>query len=113
MRRIESAIQSAVIHWVKTTYPAIMIAATANEKNYKETRQIGCVGIPDLLLFDESGRVLFLELKKKRGKLLPSQIDWNEAFDKNHPANFSREVAFGYQEAITAIQDWIGLSNSL
>ena len=111
MNRIEAAISSALIHWVKETYPEIIITATANEKSYKETRQIGSLGIPDLILFDlRDGRVLFLELKKKKGKLLPSQITWNAKFDTCHPPNFSRAVAYGFLEAKRIIKDVIGVS---
>ncbi len=105
--KVESAIQSAFIHWVKEAYSQIIITSTANEKNYKETRQIGCLGITDLLLFERQGYVLFLELKKKKGKLLPSQIAWNEKFDANHPPNFSRAVAYGFEEAKRITIEWI------
>lgn len=108
MNRVESVIQSALIHWVKETYPEIIITATANEKNYKETRQIGCLGITDLLLFTRCGRVLWLELKKKTGKLQPSQIDFNAMFDTHFTApNYTRAVAYGYEEARIIIIEWM------
>lgn len=108
MNRIENAIQSALILWVKETYPHLIITATANEKNYKETKQIGSPGITDLLLFDMIyGCVLFLELKKKKGKLLPSQIEWNKKFDASLPINFSRAVAYGFLEGKRIITEWI------
>ena len=112
MNRVESAIQSATITWVKDTYPHLIITATANEKNYKETRQIGSIGIVDLILFDmRDGRALFLELKKKKkGKLLPSQIAWNIRFDASHPPNFSRAVAYGFSEAKQIIADFNSIS---
>lgn len=59
MNRVENSIQGAVILWVKDTYPEVIITATANEKNYKETKQIGSKGIPDLLLFHPDGYVFF------------------------------------------------------
>ena len=86
-----------------------MITATANEKNYKETRQIGSLGITDLLLFHPKGDVLFLELKKIKGTLLQSQKDWNANFDARFAPtkNYTRAVAYGYNEALKIISDWI------
>lgn len=106
MNRIEDAIQSAVIDWVHKTYPHVMITTTGNEKFYKGI--IACIGITDLILFDwQTGRVLFLELKKKKGKLLPSQITWNQIFDASNVPAWSRAVAYGYEEALKAISNFI------
>lgn len=107
MNRIESAIQAALILWVKETYPTVIITATANERSYKETKQIGCLGITDLLLFHSDGGALFLELKQKKGKLQPSQMDFNRMFDAWHPDNFSRDVAYGYIHAQEIIIKWL------
>ena len=108
MKRIESAIQAAVIRWVKETYPEVIITATANERSYKETSQIGSLGITDLILFHPVQGVLFLELKTTKGKLQPSQIEWNITFDSinfNYPCK--RDVAYGYNEAINIISAWM------
>ena len=113
MKRIESVIQAAVIRWVKDNHPIVIITTTANERSYKETRQIGSIGIPDLILFDRKGRALFLELKKLKGKLSPVQIEWNTMFDGNFTAkNYTRDVAYGYNSAIEIINRWAALSSS-
>lgn len=106
MVAVERAIQAAVIDYVHTNYPAVIITATANERSYKETRQIGSIGITDLILFHPSGAVLFLELKTTKGKLLPSQKEWNAAYDA---AGFphTRAVAYGFSEAQKIISDWV------
>jgi hypothetical protein len=109
MNRIESVIQASYILWAKETYSFLIITATANEKNYKETRQIGCLGITDILLFHPKGFVLFLELKKKKGKLLDSQIEFNTDFDKRFSPCpvYSRAVAYGFLEAKRLTIEWM------
>lgn len=105
MNRIEDAIQTALIDWIQKNYPYIIVTTTGNEKFYKGI--IASLGIPDLILFDmRNGRVLFLELKKKKGKLLPSQIEWNANFDAHHPPSFFRAVAYGFSEAKRIIKEW-------
>ncbi len=105
--KVESAIQKAVIRWVKDNYPDVIITATANERSYRETDQIGSLGIPDLILFTLDERVLFLELKRKSGSLLPSQAAWNEAFDLRRSTQFRRAVAYGFAEARAAISSFL------
>lgn len=69
------------------------------------------VGCPDLILRQKRKNIthlFFLELKKKDGKLMQSQIDWNKDFDENYAAdNCTRDVAYGYDEAIEKINAWI------
>lgn len=108
MKNIEKAIQAAIIRWVIETYPDIIITATANERSYRETEQIGSLGIPDLILIHPRNGVFLLELKRKKGKLLASQIEWNAAFDLitfDYPC--SRAVAYGYTQAQGVIMDWL------
>jgi hypothetical protein len=48
-----------------------------------------------------------LELKKKKGKLLPSQKEFNDIFDEKYKTvNFQRAVAYGFTEAKTIIGEW-------
>lgn len=109
MIRVESAIQSALIKWIKDNHPHLMVTATQNEKSYQETRQIGSIGITDLLLFKRMDilYVLFLELKKIKGTLKQSQKTWNIEFDTNYSAkNAMRAVAYGFLEAKDIITQW-------
>lgn len=106
VNRIESAIQKAVINYVHTEYPKVLITTTANERSYKETAQIGSIGIPDLILFALDGSVLFLELKKRTGKLSPSQKDW---FAANNNLPHTKEVAYGFAQAREIINNWVTL----
>ena len=113
-RNIEAAIQAALIHWVKETYPLVMITATQNENSYKDTKQIGSLGITDLILFDVRDATLhcfFLELKKLKGKLLPSQKTWNTTYDERYGSctNTQRAVAYGFLEAKGLIANWMSL----
>lgn len=87
------------------------IASNGNE-NSRQFVDMGMdVGDTDLRLSYRGSNniytMLYLELKKKKGKLLPSQIEWNEDFDRNYvSSNCQRAVAYGYEEAQRIIADW-------
>ena len=109
-RGVESAIQRAVVDWVKNNYPMVMVQATLNE-NSRDAMALGCTkGITDLLLFYTPSEgpmcVIFLELKTKKGRLLPSQTEWVRDWyggrlkaDNTHYA-----LAYGFSEAKEAIK---------
>lgn len=115
MLKIEAAIQSSLIHWIHARYPEVMVTATQNENSYREREQIGSIGITDLILFkrinelsgEKTLHTLFLELKKTKGKLQPSQIDWNKVYDLQFiSSNSRRAVAYGYIHAKEIISEW-------
>lgn len=107
MKNVEKAIQAAAIHWIRKEIPNIIITTTANERSYKETNQIGSIGIPDLILFKKGICVLFLELKRKNGTLSDSQKTWNADFDLHYASdNCKRAVAYGFDEAKEIIRAW-------
>lgn len=112
MKRVEAAIQKAVIRYVNTEMEGVMITATANELSYTNIDQIGSIGIPDLLLFtrdDDTMRLLFLELKSKKGKLRPTQKEWATKYWLDYAAdNTSYGVAYGFLDAIAQITTWKG-----
>ena len=63
---IEAAISNAVLDWVNTNYPEVIITTTQNESNFGNRKQVGSLGITDLILFTRKDTVLcvlFLELK--------------------------------------------------
>lgn len=107
--RIEASIQRAVVAYTRDKHPDVMIQATLNE-NSRHAMDMGCSpGITDLILFivrHKTLYVLFLELKKKKGKLSSSQITWAD----NRPLadNCSYAVGYGYHEAISIIDGWVG-----
>jgi glutaredoxin-related protein len=102
MKCIENAIQAAVIEWVHIQYPCVLITTTNNEGHYKNTRQIGSLGIPDLILFHKH-YVLFLEIKTIKGKLRQTQKDWFAKFSLPHSA----VVAYGFDQAKEKIISWM------
>lgn len=114
MKKVERAIQNALLHWLKTDHPEVMATATDNENNYKDTSAIGCKGITDLLLFRKRNNLLdifFLELKTKQkgSRLNDNQIAWNIDFDENYAAeNAHRDVAIGFADAKEKILNWLG-----
>jgi hypothetical protein len=111
MKHTENAIQGALIHWIKDTYPSVLLLAIRNEDMRKRTDEIDA-GHPDLHLeikcIDNYVHILKLELKKKSGKLSKPQKDWNKWFDENHWAgNCHRAVAYGFDEAKLIVSTWL------
>ena len=113
VRRVELAIQRAVVQWaLRLAYPGLLVTVTSNESHYKDTQQIGQLGIQDVLVFIPRGdvlAVLFLELKTKQGSLSDAQIQWNEEFDRRygHLANVRRGVAYGFTDAKRMISQFL------
>jgi hypothetical protein len=109
-KRIEAAIQRALVVWLRAEHPALRFHATLNENSHHQT-DMGCdIGIPDLLLFRRVGEVLhvlFLELKKKTGKLSPSQKDWATCYHLGLAgSNTDYAVAYGFEQAKEMITEW-------
>ena len=75
----ETWIQAQICEYIRLQHPQIRIVHPANEgrRGWTEQRKIKLLGLKkgasDLFLFDEIGRVLFLEVKKPKGKLTPEQ----------------------------------------
>jgi hypothetical protein len=89
----------------------IKICAPQNEDSRHKADLGMDIGTTDLHL---SARVcgvyhmFYLELKTKKGKPSPTQVDWMEDFDKNFACmNAKRDIAYGFDEAKKAIDNWI------
>lgn len=110
MVAIEKAIQKALIFWIKDNYPMIKIATSQNE-NSRHAVDLGMdIGEPDIRLLYRQGDItylLYLELKKKKGRLLKSQKEWNVDFDLNYQSqNCQRTVAYGFHHAKICVAVW-------
>jgi len=109
---VESAIQRALIYWMGTkSFSSKIKIVSNNNEHARHFVNMGVdIGSPDLLLYTRKNELvylLFLELKKKTGKLSPAQIEWNSDFDENYKSdNCKRAVAYGYNEAIKIIEEW-------
>jgi len=106
-KRVESAIQRAVVRWVAGTYDHVKVVATLNENN-KHCMDMGCdLGITDLIIHwtvDGTMYTLFLELKTTTGSLQESQEDWAFDYQYHYAAtNTYYGTAFGYEKAIEII----------
>lgn len=114
VKRVESAIQRAVVDWVWTKHPGIGLHATLNEHGYdRGGKTLGAdEGITDLILWKRHERILhllFLELKQKKGKLSESEEEWAENYSTNMEArNTSYAMACGFSAAKNVITDWMG-----
>lgn len=112
----EGAIQRELVKWLRLTYPLIEIRYNKNENKANKVQAIvdkklgqAIAGTPDLTLFcNKRGYtyILELELKTKTGKLSPSQKLWHSKFIST--ANRKAVIAYGFVEAITAVERWLG-----
>ena len=89
-----------------------MWSANFNEFAHKHKDMGMDVGSTDLLLrqrrADGITHFLYLELKKKDGKLSPAQIEWNAEFDAHYlSGNCTRDVAYGFDHAKDIITRWL------
>lgn len=111
-RRIEDAIQRALVKWIREECPSIHIIATRNEDSRKFVGMGVDVGVTDLILMkkrDDILQVLFLEMKTKRGKLSESQKEWKTGkYDLLLNSNNTQyDVAYGFENAKEKILDWL------
>jgi hypothetical protein len=114
MKKVEAAIQRALVEWIGKTYPYVMVQATLNENSRHAIDMGCCVGIPDLLLFWRKGdtmHVLFLELKTKhkKSKVRDTQVEWyKNNYKKLEGVNTHYAVAKGFSEAKKEITVQLG-----
>ena len=113
MKKVESAIQRALVDWFGKTYKDYMLQATLNENSRHNIEMGVVVGITDLLIFarkDDILHVFFHELKTKHkmSKLSDSQVDWYKDFyiAKLKAKNTHYAISKGLSEAKQAIIDW-------
>lgn len=96
-KNIEDAIQKEFIRWFKENYPSIDIFATRNEDSYRRSKELE-IGLPDIIIrfpVDDIRHIFYLEIKTKKGRLSPSQIEWAK---KPLMSNEHYAVAYGLEE---------------
>ena len=106
----ESQIQSMVVNFLKQNnisfHPSMSgIKASHGLARFMKSQGIEA-GHPDLIIEKKSGghEVLFLELKKVKGKLSDSQKNW---IKEKRAEGYAVEVAYGYYEAIYKIKKYL------
>lgn len=106
----EDVLQINVCKYVRYAYPFAVIHHSPNEgkRSKFERYLIGLLGVnpgfPDLIILDDDKRILFLELKAKKGnKVQSSQKWWNSTLLK---FGFNSEICFGFDEAKEVIDDF-------
>lgn len=108
MKRAETAIQRHLVRWLRERYPHVGVVATLNENN-RHCMDMGCeVGITDLILRwgkdeDNVEHIFYLELKVKKGKLNPDQIEWANNWRRR--SNTYYAVAYGFSDAKRICED--------
>lgn len=91
---------------------SLRISKSGNENAHYHKNEGVDTGEPDLWVYVNYKNVCYvlrLELKKKAGRLLPSQKDWNTWFDAEYGncQNMQRAVAYGFIQAKEIIEFWL------
>jgi hypothetical protein len=114
VRRIEDAIQEQLILWLKAEHPDVAVDFNKNEGKktiataMKDQRMGQRAGRPDLQLSKKvrsTKHYLQLEIKKLKGKLLPSQKEYHAEFVP--AANDRLEVGYGFEQCKEIITNWL------
>lgn len=107
-KKVEAAIQRALVAWIRENYPSVEILATLNE-NSRHQIDMGCdVGITDLLIFkpvQNVKHIFYLELKTQTGKLHASQKKWAARYTPYENTHYG--VAYGFADAREQIKEWM------
>lgn len=102
----------SIAHYLKAK--RLKFFAVANERRTSlirgnKLKRCGVTsGVSDLIIYSPGAHhsCLFLELKTEIGKLSPSQKEFGE--DVNSNPQLSYVVAYGLDEAISAIEEYLG-----
>jgi hypothetical protein len=84
----EARIQAAIVEWVRTVAPGVLIFAVPNgglrsKAEAARMKWTGTVaGIPDLCVIAQGGRAFFLEVKTSNGRLSDDQLAIVDALSK-------------------------------
>lgn len=114
MDRIEDKIQEQLVLWIKQEYPDVAVDYNKNEgKKTKATamrdKRMGQrAGRPDLQLSKKVRTIkhyLQLELKKMKGKMLPSQIEYHAEFVP--AANDKITTGYGLLHCQQIVREWV------
>lgn len=119
MQRIEAAIQRELFKWwrndIAPLYPDVKFIAVQNENSRFDTSMGVDNGHPDIYLLAPWG-ILYLELKKLKGRLSEDQKEWNSWFDEYIQKSIqseltggyaTRAVAYGFVQAKEIIVAWL------
>lgn len=80
----EAQLQAAVIELAARTGWRVFHAKTMQtNKGRWLTAQAGHNGFPDLVLVHRTKGILFVELKSKKGRLSPDQVEWGQMLEQH------------------------------
>jgi len=97
--KVEDAIQREYILWLKREFPQARVTATRNEDSRYRGDELE-LGVTDLIIRWKKGEIrqlFYLELKRLKGTLSPSEKKWAAEFEPCE--NESYAVAYGLEEA--------------
>ena len=108
--KLEDHIQINVCNYIAYAYPYAVVHHSPNEGKRTKFEQYlirllkVMSGFPDLVIFADNKRVLFIELKTLKNKnVSATQKWWNETLTK---FGFDAHVCYGFDEAKTVIDEF-------
>jgi len=102
--------QAIFVQWFRFQYPGIIIFAVPNGdyRNITTANRLKkegvLAGVPDLVILLDSGKVLFVEMKRIGGRLSDNQ---KSTIKKMESLNHQVIVAFGADDAIEKVREII------
>ena len=107
---LEDEEQIAFINWFKSKYKDYLIfsvpnGGSRNKIEASKLKKTGLLsGIPDLIILMPNKEVLFLEMKRRKGKLNPSQ---KKVIPEIENLGFTVLIGYGFLDAKSKFEDYL------
>ena len=106
----ESDIQISCVKWFKIQYPRYIIFAVPNGGTRKKMEMIWMLregilpGVADLVICGDRGKILFVEMKTKKGQQNPHQKEFQEKATK---LGFQYNVCRSLEDFMQVVREWV------
>lgn len=108
-RDIEAPIQAAIVQWIRTVAPDLIVFHPANgglrtKREASKLKWLGVLaGVADIVIIEEPGLLYFLEVKAPEGVMSSDQKDFRA---KCRKLRVPYEVVHSINEAADALRRW-------
>lgn len=111
MKQIEQQIQTAVVKYIRLSYPDLLFCASAGgmRTSFKQAVKMKATGyvrgFPDLFIYEPVGKYygLALEIKTSKGRPTKEQLNWKKRLlDRGYFA----EIVYGFEHTRKVIDSY-------